>query len=95
MQGVDKGNNICNKIAEWLVNRIEIAIKKRQKFRVIIVLPVHPDGPTEDGTTKAISHWIYTTVSREKNGHSILQVRVETTTTNIVVSLSFFLSLFL
>ena len=70
-----EGNNITNKIAQLLVDRIKQAIDANETFRVVIIIPVHPDGPTEDGTTKAISHWIYTTVSRESKGFSILQVR--------------------
>ncbi|KAK7392049.1 hypothetical protein VNO78_20475 [Psophocarpus tetragonolobus] len=66
---------ILNRILEALYRRILQAHKDQKDFRVIIVMPLLPgfQGGLDDGgaaTVRALTHWQYRTISREK--HSIL-----------------------
>ncbi|XP_048236121.1 phospholipase D zeta 1 [Ricinus communis] len=62
---------IQNRVLNVLYKRILQAHKEQQCFRVIIVLPLLPgfQGGLDDGgaaTVRAIMHWQYRTISREK-----------------------------
>ncbi|KAJ7973311.1 Phospholipase [Quillaja saponaria] len=63
---------IQNHVLEALYRRILQAHKEQKRFRVIIVLPLLPgfQGGLDDGgaaTVRAITHWQYRTISRDKN----------------------------
>ncbi|XP_041017183.1 phospholipase D zeta 1-like isoform X1 [Juglans microcarpa x Juglans regia] len=71
-----KGDEIIqNRVLEALYRRIVKAHKEQKCFRVIVVLPLLPgfQGGLDDSgaaTVRALVHWQYRTISREK--HSIL-----------------------
>ncbi|KAL0485159.1 pldA [Acrasis kona] len=62
---------VQNRIGSTLVERIKRAMKTNQVFRVIVVMPVHPEGNLLDAKTSYIMKWQYRTICRGKN--SILQ----------------------
>jgi phosphatidylserine/phosphatidylglycerophosphate/cardiolipin synthase-like enzyme len=65
------GGGIKNGIAKYLVDRIKLAHKRKETFRVIIVLPVHPEGSLWDSPTLYIMKWQFSTISR--GGSSMLE----------------------
>ncbi|XP_061363302.1 phospholipase D zeta 1-like isoform X2 [Gastrolobium bilobum] len=76
ISGLEGDDVIQNRILEALYRRILLAHKEQKNFRVIIVMPLLPgfQGGLDDGgaaTVRALTHWQYRTISREK--HSILQ----------------------
>ncbi|KAI4349929.1 hypothetical protein L6164_010470 [Bauhinia variegata] len=75
ISGLAGDDIIQNRVLDALYRRILQARKEEQIFRVIIVMPLLPgfQGGLDDGgaaTVRAITHWQYRTISREK--HSIL-----------------------
>ncbi|XP_054823737.1 LOW QUALITY PROTEIN: phospholipase D zeta 2-like [Prosopis cineraria] len=75
ISGLASDDTIQNRILEALYWRILLAHKEQKLFRVIIVMPLLAgfQGGLDDGgaaTVRAITHWQYRTISREK--HSIL-----------------------
>ncbi|XP_028779524.1 phospholipase D zeta 2 [Neltuma alba] len=75
ISGLATDDTIQNRVLEALYRRILLAHKEQKLFRVIIVMPLLPgfQGGLDDGgaaTVRAITHWQYRTISREK--HSIL-----------------------
>jgi len=66
------GGGVGNKVALHLLKRIKKAIKAKQTFRTIIVLPVTPDGIIEESAAhRYIMRWQYCTVCR--GGKSIIE----------------------
>eukprot|EP00164_Ancoracysta_twista_P004963 GFYU01006750.1.p1 GENE.GFYU01006750.1~~GFYU01006750.1.p1 ORF type:complete len:1003 (-),score=256.65 GFYU01006750.1:206-3214(-) len=64
--GADRG--VKNKVSEALRNRLVRAIKERAKFRVMVVIPVWPDGPLEtNAACRAVMHLQFRTISRGKS----------------------------
>ncbi|WCJ26915.1 phospholipase D P1 [Euphorbia peplus] len=62
---------IQNRVLDALYKRILQAHKEQKCFRVVVVLPLSPgfQGGVDDGgaaTVRAIMHWQYRTISREK-----------------------------
>lgn len=51
-----------NKLLKAIYQRLRIAIQHKQKFRVIIVLPVHPGGDPKDTTVRQIVKYTYLTI---------------------------------
>ncbi|XP_027363976.1 phospholipase D zeta 1-like isoform X2 [Abrus precatorius] len=75
ISGLAGDDIIQNRVLEALYRRILQAHKEQKDFRVIIVMPLLPgfQGGLDDGgaaTVRALTHWQYRTISREK--HSIL-----------------------
>ncbi|XP_059439509.1 phospholipase D zeta 1-like [Corylus avellana] len=75
ISGLKGDETIQNRVLEALYRRILKAHKEQKCFRVIVVLPLLPgfQGGLDDGgaaTVRALTHWQYRTISREK--HSIL-----------------------
>ncbi|KAF7817946.1 Phospholipase D zeta 1 [Senna tora] len=75
ISGLATDDTIQNRVLEALYRRIILAHKEQKPFRVIIVMPLLPgfQGGMDDfgaATVRAITHWQYRTISREK--HSIL-----------------------
>ncbi|QCE07301.1 phospholipase D [Vigna unguiculata] len=75
ISGLSGDDTIQNRILEALYRRILQAHKEQKDFRVIVVIPLLPgfQGGLDDGgaaTVRALTHWQYRTISREK--HSIL-----------------------
>ncbi|KAK7356116.1 hypothetical protein VNO80_15382 [Phaseolus coccineus] len=75
ISGLSGDDIIQNRILEALYRRILQAHKEQKDFRVIVVIPLLPgfQGGLDDGgaaTVRALTHWQYRTISREK--HSIL-----------------------
>lgn len=71
ISGLSGDETIQNRILEALYRRIMRAYKEQKYFRVIVVLPLIPgfQGGIDDGgaaTVRAIIHWQYRTISREK-----------------------------
>jgi phosphatidylserine/phosphatidylglycerophosphate/cardiolipin synthase-like enzyme len=57
-------SGIKNKIAHSIVNRILLAYEAKEVFRVIIILPVHPEGSLTDSAIRFILKWQFQTMSR-------------------------------
>ncbi|WP_426212087.1 phospholipase D-like domain-containing protein [Massilia sp. TWP1-3-3] len=51
-------NPICGEVAM----RIDIAIRTKQEFHVLITLPVHPEGPLNSGAIMTQVHWTMQTL---------------------------------
>ncbi|KAI9081027.1 hypothetical protein K1719_037007 [Acacia pycnantha] len=71
ISGLATDDTIQNRVLEALYRRILLAHKEQKPFRVIIVMPLLPgfQGGLDDGgaaTVRAITHWQYRTISREK-----------------------------
>ncbi|KAG7030138.1 Phospholipase D zeta 1, partial [Cucurbita argyrosperma subsp. argyrosperma] len=71
ISGLSGDETIQNRILEALYQRIWLAHKEKQCFRVIIVLPLLPgfQGGVDDNgaaTVRALMHWQYRTISWEK-----------------------------
>jgi phospholipase D1/2 len=60
-----------NRIANALYQRLRLAMKNEQIFRVVVVLPVFPAGDLLSATTRYVIKYVYKTISRQKN--SILE----------------------
>lgn len=56
-----------NRIADALYQRLRIAMKNDEDFRVVVVLPVFPAGDLLSATTRYIIKYVYKAVSRQKN----------------------------
>ncbi|XP_030958239.1 phospholipase D zeta 2-like isoform X1 [Quercus lobata] len=75
ISGLSGDEIIQNRVLEALYKRIAKAHKEQECFRVIVVTPLLPgfQGGLDDSdaaTVRALMHWQYRTISREK--HSIL-----------------------
>ncbi|XP_065638113.1 phospholipase D zeta 1 isoform X3 [Quercus suber] len=75
ISGLSGDEMIQNRVLEALYKRILKAHKEQECFRVIVVIPLLPgfQGGLDDSdaaTVRALMHWQYRTISREK--HSIL-----------------------
>eukprot|EP01104_Vermistella_antarctica_P015680 TRINITY_DN5200_c0_g1_i1.p1 TRINITY_DN5200_c0_g1~~TRINITY_DN5200_c0_g1_i1.p1 ORF type:complete len:1602 (+),score=295.86 TRINITY_DN5200_c0_g1_i1:186-4991(+) len=57
-------HGVNNQIMEALYQRIVRAIENNEQFRAYVVLPENMAGNMEDATTKHVSYWQYTTISR-------------------------------
>jgi phosphatidylserine/phosphatidylglycerophosphate/cardiolipin synthase-like enzyme len=62
---------VHNTIGSALVARIKRAMQEDAIFRVIVVMPVHPEGSLMDAKTLYVMKWQYRTISRGQN--SILE----------------------
>ncbi|EGG17307.1 phospholipase D1 [Cavenderia fasciculata] len=59
---------VWNQISFEIVKRIKRAIRKREVFRVIIVLPSQQDGKFQEEThIRGLMHWQYLTLIRNEN----------------------------
>jgi len=67
------GDSIKNQLAQCILDKLFNAIENNQDFKVIIVLPQHPEGMyyREAVTTRYIMHLQYNTISR--GGNSMLE----------------------
>lgn len=61
---------IGNRVMIELAERIDRAIKDKQKFRVKIVIPVHPEGDMDSLGTQELLHWEYRTIVRPRGTRS-------------------------
>lgn len=61
---------ILNDVASTLYARIKAAIEADQKFRVIVVVPVHSEGDIGAWSTQELMHWQYHTIRRSE--HALL-----------------------
>eukprot|EP01104_Vermistella_antarctica_P020353 TRINITY_DN8681_c0_g1_i1.p1 TRINITY_DN8681_c0_g1~~TRINITY_DN8681_c0_g1_i1.p1 ORF type:complete len:1537 (+),score=341.51 TRINITY_DN8681_c0_g1_i1:99-4709(+) len=58
-------HGVQNRVAHALIERIAKAIESNQTFRVVVVLPLHPEGDFEvDPALRAIMHYQYRTICR-------------------------------
>jgi phospholipase D1/2 len=63
------GSLVKNQIAEAIVRRIKIAAAEKEKFKVIVVLPLLPGftGAIDDNSASVLRvqlHWLYETISK-------------------------------
>lgn len=66
------GIGVKNQVGVELLRRIRRAIRKKETFRVYIMLPIQPDGVfEEEATMRGLMHWQYLTISR--GGTSIIE----------------------
>ncbi|KAN0009210.1 hypothetical protein ACTFIU_006483 [Dictyostelium citrinum] len=56
--------NVWNQISFEIVKRIKRAIRKKEVFRVYIVIPCQQDGKVEETQIKGLMHWQYSTIIR-------------------------------
>jgi phosphatidylserine/phosphatidylglycerophosphate/cardiolipin synthase-like enzyme len=56
-----------NKILMALLNKLRIAIKKKEDFRVIVMIPIQTASLISDTTTQLIMYWEYHTIYRGEN----------------------------
>ena len=66
------GRPVRNQIAQALVERIKVAAEKKEKFRVIVVLPLLPafEGSVDDSSAAVLRvelYWEYATICRGAN----------------------------
>eukprot|EP01102_Stenamoeba_stenopodia_P020675 TRINITY_DN8154_c0_g1_i3.p1 TRINITY_DN8154_c0_g1~~TRINITY_DN8154_c0_g1_i3.p1 ORF type:complete len:298 (-),score=64.21 TRINITY_DN8154_c0_g1_i3:72-965(-) len=61
-----------NKLLNALYQRVKTAITKKEKFRVVIILPVYPAGDLQSASTRYIIKYVYKAISRQ--GGSILEM---------------------
>ena len=66
------GELVKNSIAQAIVDRIKIAAQNKDKFKVVVVLPLLPGfaGSVEDNSASVLRiqlHWLYATISRSEN----------------------------
>jgi hypothetical protein len=60
--------SVKNKVGYEIRERIKLAMKKKERFRVMILLPLHPEGHVEEAPTKAVMHWQYASIGRGGKG---------------------------
>src|SRR5690606_25092740 len=65
------GGGVKNRIARALLARIRRAILNKEKFRVIVILPIHPDGSLDASSVRYILKWQLHTICR--GGTSLLE----------------------
>ncbi|CAO3592720.1 unnamed protein product [Absidia cylindrospora] len=75
ISSIDSGGAVINKVAKAIVDRIKLAHKKGEKFRVIVVLPILPafqgemNASSESNAIRALMYLQYASISRNK--HSV------------------------
>lgn len=57
-------NTVVNGVADAIVARVSDAIDKKRTFRVICVIPVHPEGIVDTWSVQELMHWQYQTIIR-------------------------------
>ncbi len=78
------GDGTQNKIAEALVERILRAYNEKEQFRVIVIIPLHPNGDFAGAMkSKIVMHYEYMTINRSAN--SLIQ-QLKKRAPNMVVS---------
>lgn len=66
--GNNAGDGVQNPIPQALVDRILRAYESKQAFKVIIIIPLHPNGDFCDASkAKVVMHYEYTTINRGVN----------------------------
>ena len=65
------GSKVKNSIAQALVERIKFAAEKKEKFKVVVVLPLLPGfaGSVDDPSASVLRiqlYWLYSTISRSE-----------------------------
>eukprot|EP01080_Neovahlkampfia_damariscottae_P001007 gene1007-9913_t len=60
------GGGVVNTIADVLLEKLRFSISKKENFKVIIVLPNHPEGLLQDSSTQQILKWQSKTINRGK-----------------------------
>eukprot|EP00026_Physarum_polycephalum_P002236 Phypoly_transcript_02241.p1 GENE.Phypoly_transcript_02241~~Phypoly_transcript_02241.p1 ORF type:complete len:888 (+),score=134.49 Phypoly_transcript_02241:1-2664(+) len=65
------GGGVKNTIAVEIVKRIKRAIRKKETFRVYVMIPIAPDGKIAEQSFRSLMHWNYLTICR--GGTSILE----------------------
>tara|TARA_R110002050_G_scaffold282049_1_gene429825 strand:- start:1994 stop:4417 length:2424 start_codon:yes stop_codon:yes gene_type:complete len=61
-----------NRIAKALYERLRYAIANKQRFRVIVILPVFPAGDIFSAATKYVIKYVYKTINRDSRKRSLL-----------------------
>jgi phospholipase D1/2 len=63
-------SDVQNRIAQTLADKVCACFRDNRPFRVIVVLPIHPEGSPDAATTRAIMHYQYSTIFRGE--HALL-----------------------
>lgn len=88
--GSNAGDGVQNTIPQALVDRILRAYESKQEFRVIILIPLHPNGDFCDASkAKVVMHYEYATINRGMNS-MIEQLKKKAPNINIQNYLSFY-----
>jgi len=68
----DSADGVQNQLSSAILSRIRWAIENKKKFRVVLVLPITPDGDYRESTTiRCIMYWQLQTICR--GGKSIVE----------------------
>ena len=66
------GSPVENQISAAILNKVRAAVREKRTFRVIVIVPVHPEGGYKDTmTVRYIMGWQYKTVC--KGGYSMVE----------------------
>jgi len=66
--GNTAGEGVFNGVPSALVNRILLAHQNNEKFRVVIIIPIHPNGDFASALkSKIVMHYEYATINRGIN----------------------------
>lgn len=57
---------VQNQVANFLANRVARAVEEGDDFKVIIVLPLHPEGAYDGPTPRIVSLWIHRSIKAMK-----------------------------
>eukprot|EP01125_Pyxidicula_operculata_P003698 TRINITY_DN1494_c0_g2_i1.p1 TRINITY_DN1494_c0_g2~~TRINITY_DN1494_c0_g2_i1.p1 ORF type:complete len:2944 (-),score=819.76 TRINITY_DN1494_c0_g2_i1:104-8935(-) len=83
-----ESNVVKNQIAQTILDRISKAIDLNERFKVIVILPIHPEGSKDDAGIRYIMKWQFDTISRSKSS-LFRQLRDKYPHTNIEEYISF------
>ncbi len=88
--GSNAGDGVQNSIPQALVERIIRAYESKQDFRVIVIIPLHPNGDFLDASkAKVVMHYEYATINRGINS-MMEQLKKRAPNINIQSFLSFY-----
>ncbi|KAL0482919.1 phospholipase D [Acrasis kona] len=73
--GSTAGGQVRNMVPQMILNRLISAIRAKECFRVIVVLPVLPDGDPTDASIQQVVKWQYRTIINNRG--SILNTLTE------------------
>ena len=63
ISAIEGNNTVHNRICQALFDRIMLAITKNEKFRVIVVVPFHADGPLHSEMAMSVLHYLRASVA--------------------------------
>ena len=83
-------STVANDVANEIAQRVIKAIDKKETIRVVIVIPVHPEGDVDKWATQELMHWQYQTIVRSGGNSLIGQLRAKLGKDDVSDYLAFF-----